>query len=309
MRSKKVVVLRGGHSEEREVSLTSSAQIGSALKNAGYNIVNIDPIDYHDLLACVNEIKKHEPYIVFNGLHGGYGENGTIQTIMDCASLNYTGSGSKASIISMDKHLTKLVAQSMQIYCPEHRLFYREENINAKAVLANVDLPIVIKPNSSGSSVGVTIVKNEDQIDAALSSAFEYDDVIMCEKYIEGRELTVSILGIDAMPVVEIRPKNGWYNYTNKYSHGKTEYIVPASLDESEVVVIQNYALQIYHGLGCRAYARVDFRYDGEVFYFLELNTLPGMTPLSLTPMAAEEAGFSFIEMLEEIIACSVQGS
>jgi D-alanine-D-alanine ligase len=307
MKNKKIVVLQGGHSEEREVSLTSSAQIGTALEEAGYDVRHIDPIDFETLISCIDDVKRHQPLIVFNGLHGGYGEDGTIQTIMDCASLKYTGSGSKASMLAMDKHIAKLIAKSLKIPYPKHILLEQETDMQTEELIAEIGLPMVIKPNNSGSSVGVTIVKDESQIEEAIKSAFEYDNVIMCEKYIEGKELTVSILGKKALPIVEIRPKNGWYDYTNKYSHGKTEYIVPAPLDERRAIVIQDYALLIYHQLGCQAYVRVDFRYDGNKFYFLELNTLPGMTPLSLTPMAAKEAGFSFIEMLEEIIACSVQ--
>ncbi|MDZ4121205.1 MAG: ATP-grasp domain-containing protein, partial [Candidatus Cloacimonadaceae bacterium] len=167
-------------------------------------------------------------------------------------------------------------------------------------------LPIVVKPNDSGSSVGISIVKDPGELKKAVTDAFAYGSAALLESYIDGRELTVTILDGKALPVVEIKPKNGFYDYNNKYQKGNTEYIAPAVLDDHETLLVQLFAERAYKACGCSSYARVDFRYDGKKFYFLEVNTLPGMTPLSLSPMAAKAAGMSFGQFLQGIIKSSL---
>nr|MDA3813996.1 ATP-grasp domain-containing protein [Candidatus Cloacimonadota bacterium] len=170
----------------------------------------------------------------------------------------------------------------------------------------NIDFPIGIKPNDSGSSVGISIINKESELYEAIKLAFKYSKKVILEQFIDGRELTVTILGDEALPVVEIIPNDGWYNYKSKYTKGKTIYEVPAKLTSEEKNKIQKQALDVFTLFGCEVYGRVDFRYDGEEFYFLEVNTLPGMTLLSLTPMAAKEAGISFKELLIKIIELSL---
>lgn len=306
MEKKKVVVLGGGFSEEREISLITSAKVAEALQQRGLEVFRLDPADYGDWSQMIAELKRINADIVFIGLHGAEGEDGRIQSLLSLHKIIFTGSGYKASAIAMDKEISGLLAQQAGALLPDRIILTKNNNKDYQGIIDKLGFPIVVKPNSSGSSVGISIVHKVELIQEAIETAFKYSEKVICESFIAGRELTVTILGDEAMPVVEIKPNNGWYNYANKYTSGNTVYQVPAELDSNETKVIQQQALSIYQLIGCRGYARVDFRYDGEVFYFLEVNTLPGMTPLSLTPMAAKEAGLSFSELLLAIIEQSL---
>ena len=301
-----IIILSGGFSEEAEVSRTSSLEIEKALNKEINNITIIDPVEFDSYSKMINKIKEIEPDIVFNGLHGAEGENGMIQSLLALENIPFTGSGQRASAISMDKYISGILAKYDKIKLPRRRLIYKDHEYDFKSIIKSIGFPMVIKPNDSGSSVGISIINIDNELGKAIQHAFKYSEKVIIEQFIDGRELTVTILGNKALPVVEIIPKDGWYNYKNKYSKGKTIYEVPAKLTNEEVMIIQKQALNVFSLFGCEVYGRVDFRYDGKEFYFLEVNTLPGMTKLSLTPMAAKEAGLGFKELLFKIIELSL---
>jgi len=304
----KIVVLKGGTSPEREVSLVSGAEIASALRNMGYSVIEIDPADYPKLSDLLTAIQNEQPLLVFNGLHGGSGENGELQAALSLAGIKFTGSGFKASCFSMDKYISKLIALAEGIPVPKYILMREDlledyQDVEDYSGFSNqLGLPIIVKPNDAGSSVGISRVECLEDLKPAVQKALQYSHSVLLEEYIPGRELTVTIIDSEAYPVVEIKPLEGWYDYTNKYTHGKTKYEAPAQIDDTVAKLLQLYALRLWKAFGLSGYARIDFRYDGLKPYFLEVNTLPGMTSLSLTPMAAKAAGMSFQELLQKII-------
>ncbi|MCK5052457.1 MAG: D-alanine--D-alanine ligase [Candidatus Cloacimonetes bacterium] len=303
---KKIIILSGGFSEEADVSRTTSAEIEKTLNVNGTDIILIDPVEFDSYSEMTSKIKELKPDIVFNGLHGAEGEDGRIQSLLALENIPFTGSAQRASAISMDKYISGILANYVEIKLPKRRLIYKGFEYDYESIIKNVGFPMVIKPNDSGSSVGISIINKESGLEESLKHAFKYSGKAIIEQFIDGRELTVTILGNEALPVVEIIPNNGWYNYKNKYTKGKTIYEVPAKLNIYEATTIQRQALDVFNLFGCEIYGRVDFRYDGKDFYFLEVNTLPGMTQLSLTPMAAKEAGISFKELLFKIIELSL---
>lgn len=305
MCKKKIIVLAGGFSEEKEVSLITASEITTALKTRGHDVTQLDPADYDSWQKLISSIRKYQPDIVFNGLHGAEGENGLVQALFSLAEIPLTGSGCRASAITMDKYLSAKLAESIGLKSPAKIILTKEDKPEPDMILTALGSPVVIKPNDSGSSVGISIVDRVETVIPAVEIAFRYSTKVICEEFIDGQELTVTILGDEALPVVEIKPRNGWYDYKNKYTHGNTEYIVPAAISDTHSRQIQNQALNVFRLCGCRVYGRVDFRFDGIDFYFLEINTLPGMTPLSLTPMAARARGIVFPELLELIIKYS----
>ncbi|HNV62004.1 MAG TPA: D-alanine--D-alanine ligase [Candidatus Cloacimonas acidaminovorans] len=304
----KIVVLKGGTSPEREVSLVSGAEIASALRNMDYSVIEIDPADYPKLSDLLTAIQNEQPLLVFNGLHGGSGENGELQAALSLAGIKFTGSGFKASCFSMDKYISKLIALAEGIPVPKYILMREDlledyQDVEDYSGFSNqLGLPIIVKPNDAGSSVGISRVECLEDLKPAVQKALQYSHSVLLEEYIPGRELTVTIIDSEAYPVVEIKPLEGWYDYTNKYTHGKTKYEAPAQIDDTVAKLLQLYALRLWKAFGLSGYARIDFRYDGLKPYFLEVNTLPGMTSLSLTPMAAKAAGMSFQELLQKII-------
>lgn len=302
-KNKRIIIIYGGYSEEKDVSLITGIEIGKALLSSNYEVHYLDPAEKNSYLNVIKEIKELSPFIVFNALHGADGENGRLQALFDLHHIPYTGSGFRSSAISMDKYLSGEIVKAMNLPVPEKILI--KDNYQLDKIICSCSFPLVIKPNDTGSSVGITIIENETGLEEAFNNAKKYSNEILLEEYIFGRELTVTILDKEPLPVVEIIPQNGWYNYMNKYTKGNTIYQIPAKLTEKETKQIQQYALDIYNEFGCESYSRIDFRYDLEQFYFLEVNTLPGMTPLSLTPMAAKEAGISFEKLLEIIIQTS----
>ncbi len=307
-----IVVLLGGNSSERDVSLTSGREISGQLKLNGHQITEIDPADYafgHDMIKAIHDTK---PDLVFIGLHGGEGENGVLQAMLSGSRIPYTGSHFKASAIAMDKLLSKFVAEQAQVKTPQYMVINKNDYANRKnpgyldclglLIGGNSAPEVVVKPIDAGSSVGVHIVNDRTQWDNALSDALLYSDKVMIEEYIEGRELTVTVIDGEALPVVEIKPHDGFYDYPNKYTKGNTTYHAPAILTTQETATVQNQALKIWQVMECSGYARIDFRYNNKDFYFLEVNTLPGMTPLSLTPMSAKASGMDFGDLLEKIM-------
>lgn len=304
----KIVVLKGGTSPEREVSLVSGSEIASALRNMGYIVQEIDPADYPKLSDLLTAIQNEQPLLVFNGLHGGSGENGELQAALSLAGIKFTGSGFKASCFSMDKYISKLIALAEGIPVPKYILMREDlledyQDVEDYSGFSNqLGLPIIVKPNDAGSSVGISRVECLEDLKPAVQKALQYSHSVLLEEYIPGRELTVTIIDSEAYPVVEIKPLEGWYDYTNKYTQGKTKYEAPAQIDDTVAKLLQLYALRLWKAFGLSGYARIDFRYDGLKPYFLEVNTLPGMTSLSLTPMAAKAEGMSFQELLQKII-------
>ncbi len=303
--SQKVIILCGGFSDEKEVSKKSSSAISGALIDNGFNVELTDPVDFTSYSDLINYIKHKNPYIVFNGLHGAEGEDGRIQSVLSLEKIRFTGSKHTGSAIAMNKYVSTLIAQSVAIPCPKQVLLNNNRNLSQEEINF-LDLPFIVKPNCNGSSVGVYIVKKSEDADQAVQEAFRFDHEVLCQQFIPGRELTVSILGQESMPVVEIVPHEGFYDYTNKYTKGKTNYICPAEFTEEQTHEVQQYAKKIFDACSCSVYCRVDFRFDGEHFYFLEINTLPGMTELSLTPMSAKAAGLSFSELIKRIIDLSL---
>ncbi|MEA1972308.1 MAG: D-alanine--D-alanine ligase, partial [Candidatus Cloacimonadota bacterium] len=234
-------------------------------------------------------------------LHGADGENGEIQRILEEDNIKFTGSNAKASRIAMNKFESAEIAKKLRIPVP-HKIILKNNETLSNDIIDGIDFPVILKPNSEGSSLGIFKIIDKENLQEKYELLNKQYSSILIEQFIPGRELTVSILGKEALPVVEIKPKEGWYDYNNKYIPGNTEYIAPADLNESEINTIQQFALRLFDEIGCKSYARVDFRYDGNKFYLLELNTLPGMTKLSLTPMAAKAANIGFEELFQRII-------
>ncbi len=313
----KIVVLLGGNSPERDVSLVSGAEIAGQLVRDGHDVVSLDPAAYPTGHEMISAVKAESPALVFIALHGGEGENGVVQAQLTGSRIPFTGSGFKASAVAMDKLLTKLMASTAGIPVPAHTVLELDKFENGayrdggeyfdRLAGRESEQTLVLKPADAGSSVGVHIVSDTSEWDEALADAFRYSRLVLAEQYIAGRELTVTVLDGEALPVVEIRPRQGFYDYRNKYNKGNTDYDAPAALEPGEKRRIQVKAVRMWRIVNCSGYARIDFRYDGKTFYFLEVNTLPGMTPLSLTPMAAQAAGIDFGGLLDRIIRSALQ--
>jgi len=291
LKNRKIGVLMGGLSEEREISLKTGAAILKALVEKGYRAVGIDAGG--DLPAVLVR-KKIE--VAFIALHGRYGEDGCVQGLLEVMGIPYTGSGVRASAVAMDKSAAKKVMLFHGVSTPASSVY--EEGKRLK-----VRVPLVVKPSCQGSAIGVSIVKKEAGLKAALREASKFPGPVLVEKYISGRELTVSILDGRALPTIEICPKKGFYDYTNKYTKGKTEFIVPAPIPKGVDKKAVKEALKAYEALGCRGAARVDVMLDKSgVPYVLEVNTVPGMTELSLFPRAAQAAGLGYPALVEEML-------
>ncbi len=301
---RKIVIIEGGSSSEREVSLNSSNEIFKALNTNYYECQKIDLINYENIEEFLQKIREEDPFIIFNALHGGDGENGNIQALFEMAQLPFTGSGSLASKIAMDKYLSKLVAKDLNIPIPQGILI--DKNSSLINLTIDFQTPYIVKPNSGGSSVGISKVENKEDLEEAVKFAFNFDDKVIIEEFIPGKEITVTILGNQTYPAIEIRPRTGWYDYKNKYTKGNTEYICPAEISEEDSSKVQEMAYNFFKRISGKVYGRVDFRFDGNEFYFLEANTLPGMTSLSLTPMAVKSKGIDFKTLLTKIIELSL---
>lgn len=299
-----VAVVMGGPSAEREVSLNTGAAIANALREYGYtNVVEID-LDPRNFGKQLAESKAE---VVFNAVHGLYGEDGRLQTLLEIREMPYTGSGMIASVSCMDKVITKRMLRDAGISTPACLIVNKKESGIKEKIMQRFSLPVVIKPASQGSSIGVEIVKEEKKLDEALANAFKYSRDILVEEFIGGKELTVAMMQKDgdvvALPVIHIAPHSGTYDYHSKYTKGATEYICPADLDEETTKKVQEISKQAYEVLGCSGVARADVMLDEEGNgYVLEINTVPGMTATSLVPKAAAAAGISFPELCNIIL-------
>jgi len=295
--SLKVGILMGGPSEERNVSLSSGEAVADACKSLGYKTTEF--IFENNYQKLIHNLKNQD--IIFNSLHGGIGENGKIQAWMDQNEIKYTGSGSAASALCMDKARSKDLASIHGVETAEWESLYTVKD------KPTVGLPFVVKPNEQGSTIGLNIVNNESEIETAIQEAFKHGSQIMVEKYIEGRELTVTVLGCEAYPIVEIEPSHKVYDYTCKYTPGMSKYICPAELDDGLTISIKKDTELLFSLLGCKVYARADYLLDNSGnHYFLEMNTLPGMTSTSLVPKSVQAEGVSFQVLIKNIIELSL---
>ena len=290
---KKIAVLMGGPGEEKDVSLKSGQAIIKALNHNGYDVISI--ILDTKLEKLVKELLSVD--LVFLGLHGNIGENGTIQGFLDALGIIYTGSGPLSSAICMDKNISKIIAKNNGIMTPKWKL--------CDTVIddAKMNYPVIVKPNGQGSTVGLRIVHNESELKPALEYAFNYDNSVLVEEYIQGRELTVMLIDGKAQPVCEIIPSHEFYDYECKYTAGMSKYICPAEIDDNISNYVKKISENLFDLLKCENYSRADFRMDDEnKFWFLEMNTLPGMTDTSLAPISALAAGISFNELIDKIV-------
>ena len=283
----KVALLYGGSSSEREISIKTGKTIESALKKLGYKYQVFDPIEKEKFIS---DISNYKPNVAFIALHGKGGEDGQIQAILEFLNIRYTGSSSKTSTICMDKRLTKDILRNYSIPVPKN------------FSLENIKFPVVLKPSEEGSSIGVHIVFNKNQLNDALEDLKNYSNILI-EEYIKGRELTVSILNGQVLPIIEIKVKEGFYDYKNKYFSNQTEYICPANLPFVVEEKIKAYAKKAYEILECKGAVRIDFILsEDNIPYLLEINTIPGMTEHSLLPKSAKVAGYTFADLVEEIL-------
>jgi len=297
MKSKKIGVLMGGLSAEREVSLKSGAAVHQALVDQGYHAVAIDV--GRDLATVLVQGKIEAAFIA---LHGRYGEDGCVQGLLELLQIPYTGSGVLASALAMHKLYSKQTFAAAGILTAPFHHFRRGDQVRTGDL--SFGLPLVVKPVQEGSSVGVSIVREESQLEAALSCAFRHDTEILVEQYIKGQEVQVGILDDRPIGAIEIVPKNEFYDFEAKYTDGMAEHIFPARLDPARYALAQQVGLAAHTALGCSGYSRVDLLVTeaGDNFV-LEVNTLPGMTALSLLPeIAAKGAGLPFGDLVERII-------
>ncbi len=327
----RIVLLVGGSSTERIISKRSSKSIYDALVHLGYDVTLIDPaygknqpdenekFFVEEDFFIVSEKNYVEAFnlevfnycdLVFIGLHGRWGEDGTIQALLDMKGIKYTGSKMLSSAVTMDKILSKILFDKFDIPTPKWISVFSKE-INTSEVLSSIkekmNFPVVVKPNDQGSTVGLTIVKQESQLDNALKLASYYSNKILIEEFIEGRELTVGIVGNSIFPVLEIIPKHEIYDYECKYTSGMSQYIAPAEIDDEISEQLKKVSMKAFKALGCEGYARLDYRLNNDnKFYLLEINTLPGMTSLSLLPKMAKSVNVSFEELVNQIVKISL---
>lgn len=327
----RVALIMGGRSAEREISLRTGRGIARALRDLGHDVVAVDAANGrllgtaedapealppaaddaaagpHGLSPAVaNAGAVNDAEVVFLALHGGAGENGTIQALLELSGKPYTGSGVLASALAMNKAMAKRIFEREGIPTPPWALLHPGDD-GASAAEAVGGIPLVVKPNEEGSTVGLSIVREAGALKAAIDGAFRYGSEVLVEAFIEGRELTVAVLGDEALPIVEIVPRGGFYDYEAKYTAGQSTYTCPAELPEALGARIRDLGLHAARSLGCRGVSRVDFRLrpDGEPFC-LEVNTIPGMTPTSLVPMAAAAKGISYDELVARMLELAI---
>lgn len=296
----KVIVVAGGFSSEREISLITGKEIYKNLDKTKYNVSFLELKNKSDLKKLLR-LKDLEKTIIFNALHGTFGEDGTFQGFLDSLGIKYTGCGLLSSALCMDKVKTKEILSKSKILFPRFSVLKSKD--------FKFEKKCVVKPCHQGSSVGVSIVEHSYDFKSALDKAFKFDNAVIVEEFIEGTEITCGILGDTPLPLIEIIPnkKFKFYDYKAKYGKGGSEHIIPARLTRALADKAQKVALQAYKALECGVYARVDMIVKGNKIYVLEVNTLPGMTPTSLLPQAAEKAGLSFSKLLDEIIELSLK--
>ncbi len=340
-----VVVLCGGTSTERDVSISSGTLICKALESRGYNTVLLDVFLGLDSfsketvfglgeqglkvkagvtegapnISKIKEMRQNPEVffgpnvldickaadIVYIALHGENGENGKVQATFDLLGIKYTGTGYEGSLLGMSKDLTRKVLIPCGVNMAKGITLYKEESY--ESVKNKLFVPAVVKPANGGSSIGVAIVHNENDLKEAIELAKQYDDTVVIEEYIKGREFSIGVIDGKALPIIEIIPKQGFYDYKNKYQAGLTEEVCPANLDSENTLKMQQLAEKAYKALGLNVYSRIDFILSNtNEPYCLEANTLPGMTPTSLLPQEAAQVGMSYVDLCERIIELSL---
>jgi D-alanine-D-alanine ligase len=322
----KVALLMGGRSSEREISLRTGRGIAQALRNLGHEVTSVDaangrllPAGEEEKAALPAEAVRHlstlaagamagpgavsEAEVVFIALHGGEGEDGTVQALLELTGKPYTGSGVLASALAMNKAMSKRVFEREGIPTPEWQLLRAGDSTPTVDVTRLGGYPLVVKPNAEGSTVGLTIVTRAEELPDAIREAGKYGPDVLVERFIPGRELTVSLLGEEALPIVEIRPRHGHYDYEAKYTKGMSDYFCPADLPAPLADRIRELGRRAAAALDCRGVARVDFRMSPQNEpYCLEVNTIPGMTPTSLVPMAAKARGIPYDQLVQRML-------
>ena len=297
LKNKRIAVLMGGFSAERDVSLSSGKQVLASLLNQGYNAIKFDPLE--------TPIHNADFDLAFNVLHGEFGEDGTIQAILDSKGIPYTGSNAKASLMAMNKYVTKQILIQQNLPTPKYCV------INNEKTLPNFNFPVVIKPLNQGSSVGVHIIKNETDYTHIVQDITNKYGICMVEEFISGQEVTVGLLDngveITHLPILELRSKKEFYDFEAKYTKGMTEFILPAELSDEQSQYCQNIAEQTHRSIGCSGATRVDMVVHPERGPFiLEINTLPGLTPTSDLPAQAKAVGISFDELTSLILMSAI---
>ena len=299
----RVGVLMGGVSSEREISLKSGKAVTESLLRKGFDVIAIDIIDGEHKKIC-SVIEGASIDIAFIALHGQLGEDGAIQSILEEMNIVYTGSGIEASGLAIDKALTQNLLKKNGVPVASYVTLSVDEELRMNEVVESLGgFPVVVKPAREGSSIGIHVTTTLEEMDRAIACAREYGPTVLLEQYIEGRELTVGILGQEALPVVEICPKGKFFDYEAKYTKGMTDYVVPAGIPEDVSLVLQQSALCAHRVLGCADFSRVDFMLDGgQAHYVLEVNTIPGFTSTSLLPKAAQAQGISFDQLCYQLM-------
>ena len=290
---KKVAVIFGGSSSEKEVSMHTGLAVIEAIKDT----YDVKAINLGDTFNQLHK-KLFDIDVVFNALHGGYGENGELQNYFEKYSIKYTGSGPKASKLAMDKNQTKLTAKSIDIPVLDWKIIKKSDKINVD----DFSFPLIIKPNDGGSTIGLYFVDDKIFFSDSVISAFNQSKTLMIEKYFKGREISVPIIDGQVLPIIEIKTPALLYDYESKYQSNKTKYEVPAKINSKLERVISNKALLLYNKIGCKHYSRVDFLLKNDKYYLLEINTLPGLTSTSLLPKSANQIGMSYSKLIKKII-------
>ncbi|CAL4326278.1 D-alanine--D-alanine ligase [Buchnera aphidicola] len=304
--NKKIAVLLGGTSSEREISIKSGRAVLKSLLKSGFQAYPIDLQSY-----SIIQLKKETFDKAYIALHGKGGEDGSIQGVLEYLKIPYTGSGIMASSISIDKFRTKLLWKSIDLLTVPD-IYITKKNkaslyFSERQKILELGLPILVKPNSQGSSIGITLVSSIEEIDSAIQKAFKYDDNILIEKFIEGKEYTVSILNNQVLPSIRISTKHYFYDYNAKYKSSSTQYFCPSGLNITQEKELKKIVISAWKILGCTGCGRIDVILDQEnKFWLLEVNTIPGMTKRSLLPISAQEVGISFDELVLLILETSI---
>ena len=290
---KKIAVLFGGNSTEKEVSVYTGLAVVEAIKD----VYKVESINIESDYSSLHE-KLLDTDIVFIALHGGYGEDGRLQKYLDKHNIKYTGSGSDASKIAMDKNKTKLIAKENSIPVLNWKVIKNISNLD----ISGLNFPLIIKPNEGGSTIGLYFCKELDDFNINIKNSLKNSDTQLVEEYVEGREISVPILDGQVLPIIEIFPKGFLYDYDSKYKADGSNYQIPAKIKDSISRKLANDALTIYKKIGCRHYSRIDFLLVNDKYYFLEINTLPGLTSTSLLPKSALKIGLTYKDLVVKII-------
>jgi len=340
----KIGVLMGGKTPEHEISLISGKEVTRALEKKGHEVLPVvisrdggtwkltSPNELYSLpdllslkgtkrelvttnfyeLSGPKEMSNKKVDVIFIGMHGPYGEDGTVQGMLELTGIPYVGSGVLASALGMNKMMFRKFLDALNIKYPRFTVVNKNTSINIKGIKRNLGkLPYFVKPNSQGSSVGSSIARTENDLRTAIMSAFEYDEIVLLDEYIRGKEVTCAVIGrgdkLEALPLVEILPEKEFFDFESKYTSKKTIEIVPARLSQKLTKEVQEISKKIFREIGAKGMARIDFILkDGRTPFVLEINTIPGLTPMSLMPKAAKAAGYSYEDFIDKIVRLSL---